>query len=135
MADLPPESKVIYDLLMVETREAYEERFLAHKKQILDSIKNFVDDTTKQFKTVHDLLGDEIGDAHASIGEDLEQVKSKLSAEISHLSATIDRAIRSIPNASAGGSPATPTCRPGDGTIGPAGHHSATDTPVNRDFF
>ena len=57
MENLSPESRLLYDLLKADTREAYEAKFLDHKKEILDAVKVFVDDTTKQFKEIEESLG------------------------------------------------------------------------------
>jgi hypothetical protein len=50
MDDLSPEGHTIFDLLKMESDAAYVERYLAHKKEVLDSIHGLVADTNKQLK-------------------------------------------------------------------------------------
>lgn len=50
MDNLSPESKALYELLKSDTKEEYESRFLQYKKEMLDAVKLFVDDTTSQIK-------------------------------------------------------------------------------------
>ena len=52
MADLPPESKAIYDLLRAETTEEFDTHFLDYKTEMLDAVHQFVSTTNKQIKTV-----------------------------------------------------------------------------------
>ena len=57
MEDLSPEARAIYDLLNASTKEAYEERFLAHKKEILDAVRTMVDSTKTQIKDLDSAIG------------------------------------------------------------------------------
>jgi hypothetical protein len=53
MDALSPESKALYELLCVESKEEYESRFLDYKKDLLDAVKVFVDDTTGQLSDIN----------------------------------------------------------------------------------
>ncbi|KAK1696848.1 hypothetical protein QYE76_013545 [Lolium multiflorum] len=79
MEGLSPESRALYEILKADTQEEYEERFLAHKKEILDVMRGFVVDTTKQIRAVSTsvesvrvAMGDELTEARNSIGTELE---------------------------------------------------------------
>jgi hypothetical protein len=48
MDSLSLESRALYELLHMETKEEYEARFIDYKKELLGAIKIFVDDTTGQ---------------------------------------------------------------------------------------
>jgi len=52
MDSLSPESQALYELLMIDTKEEYEKRFLDYKKEVLDVMKPFVADIGNQFKEV-----------------------------------------------------------------------------------
>lgn len=124
MEDWSPESRALYEIL---TREAYETRFLDHKKEVLDAVRIYVDDTSKQLRNVNDsinsvhaTMGEELEAVKAAIGVDLESVKGKLSAEISQLASSLDRAIRLIPTSTSGG--------PSDRAAGPVGHRDEHTT-------
>ena len=45
MDNLSPESRTIYDLIRAETAEEFENRFLDYKKETLDVVRKFVNDT------------------------------------------------------------------------------------------
>jgi hypothetical protein len=47
MESLSPESRALYEMLKADTKEEYEARFLAHKKEILDTLKVSLFDTSK----------------------------------------------------------------------------------------
>ena len=79
MDDMSPESMVIYNILKAETEEAYESKFLAHKKEILDAVKLFVNDTEKQFKDV----GNNLESILTKMMADLVRVKSSLGGDLS----------------------------------------------------
>lgn len=129
MDKLSPDARAIYDLLQADTKEAYEQRFLDHKKEILDAVKTMVDDTRKQIKdldaalgSVNDSMTSDLSAMKELIGDDLEGVKTALSGEIAKVAAVVDRVVRSSPSADAGGAPAPHTRPPGDSAIGPDGH-------------
>jgi hypothetical protein len=52
MDALSPESKALYELPCVESKEEYESRFLDYK-ELLDAVKVFVDDTTGQLSDIN----------------------------------------------------------------------------------
>jgi hypothetical protein len=45
MDALSPGSKVLYDMLKADTAEIYDAKFASNKKEMLDAVKVFVDDT------------------------------------------------------------------------------------------
>ena len=47
MEKLSSKSRAIYEILKADKREAYESRFLGHKKEILGTVRNFIDDMDK----------------------------------------------------------------------------------------
>jgi hypothetical protein len=53
MESLSPESRALYEILMAETTEAYESRFLAHKKEILDVVRVSIADNGKKIKALY----------------------------------------------------------------------------------
>ena len=129
MEKLSPESRAIYDILKAETREAYESRFLEHKKEILDAVRNFIDDTDKQLKEINESIdsvkesvGSDLEAVKDILGGDLDNVKSSLSGEIAQLTAVMDRAIRTRPTGDEGGPPVPPTRFACASTISPTGH-------------
>jgi hypothetical protein len=129
MEEWSPEAKTLYLILKAETKEEYEARFLDYKKESLDAIRIFVEDTKAKLHAVNESIDaakeatvTEIAEIQTTLGADLATMESKLSVEIAQLSTTMDRAIRSISSASAGGSPALPTWHPGDSNIGQVGH-------------
>ena len=133
MEDLTPESRTIYELLKANTREEYEKRFLDHKKEILDAVREFVDDSNKQFgdlnvslTSVQNGLAADLTETQATIGAELDAAMKSLSSEIAELKDAVDRAIRTSPSASAGGTPAPPSRTPADDVVG-QGHGSAHD--------
>jgi hypothetical protein len=52
MEMLSLESKLLYDMLKANTREEYEVRFLQYKKESLDAVKTFVDETQAGFRAM-----------------------------------------------------------------------------------
>jgi hypothetical protein len=56
MEELSPEGRAIYELLKTESNAAYEERYLAHKKEVLDEIRGLVADTNQQIKGLENQL-------------------------------------------------------------------------------
>jgi hypothetical protein len=109
MDALSPESRALYDLLRLETKEEYEARFIDYKKELLDAVKVFVDDTTGQLTDLNATVDDtraqmsaDLQAAKVAIGAKLESVKTSLSSEIAGLATTMDRAFRSDLGAAAG---------------------------------
>jgi hypothetical protein len=136
MEDMSPESLVLYNILKAETTKAFEEHFLAHKKEILASIRASIADIDHRIKSVHDSVDalhttveEEISSVKVALSSDLATVKGSLSAEISQLAVSVDRAIRFISTAEAGGVPGPPIWPTCDGIAGPSGHSGA---PVCR---
>jgi hypothetical protein len=118
MESLSPEARALYDLLKADTREEYEARFLQYKKESLDAVKVFVDETTAQLKAVNLT----VEGVRSAVGADLDTVKTSLSADIANLAATVDRALHPPTTTVAAGS--TSTAPPGAevGAVGPDGH-------------
>ncbi|KAK1686898.1 hypothetical protein QYE76_047746 [Lolium multiflorum] len=126
MDNLSAESKSLYEILKAESREEYEARFLAHKKEILDAMRDYVTDTTKQIQEINTAvdsvrigMGKELTEAREALGTELEAVKAQISADIAHLASAVDRVARPSPNPAAGGS----------GGNGPVGHGSDSPNP------
>jgi len=131
MDALSEESKALYNILMADTKEEYESRFFEHKKEILDAVKIFVDDTGKKFRSVNSSIDavaatveGELADTREVLGAELASVRNTLSAEIAQLTATVDRVIR-MPNSVMERTPAPHTKAPGDDTVGQFGHRWA----------
>jgi hypothetical protein len=119
----------LYQLLKASTTEEYESKFLDYKKEILDSVRKFVVDTTKELKGVSDNItsvqakvGTDLEEIRTHLGGELAAIKSSLSSEIALLTQTVDRAIRPTPTATAAGSPGQHAWALGDGAVGPNGH-------------
>ncbi|XP_071683141.1 uncharacterized protein [Lolium perenne] len=134
MENLLPEARAIYEIITAETREAYENRFLDYKKESLDAVRTFVEDTTKQFAsvnasiaTVQASMGTELAAVQAALGADLAIIKGGLSAKISQLASTVGRAIQSPRPASVEGAPGSIPRTPGVGAAGPHGNCIATN--------
>lgn len=126
MDNLSAESKSLYEILKAESKEEYEARFLAHKKEILDAMRDYVTDTTKQIQEINTAvdsvrvgMGKELTEAREALGTELEAVKAQISADIAHLATAVDRVARPSPDTAAGGS----------GGNGPDGHGSDSSTP------
>ena len=122
MADLPPESKAIYDLLKVETVEEYDARFLEYKTETRDAFHQFVATTGKKIKTVtasveavRALVNSDLESVRASIGNDLDAVRSSLSSQI----ASLTEAARRLPQPDLG---TTGEPHRDGGTVGQFGH-------------
>lgn len=116
--------------------EAYESKFLAYKKEILDAVKAFVNDTNKQLKaistniaSVQEHVGADLEGIQAHLGSELESVRDSLSGDIASLAATMDCAIRSSPNAVVGGTPGPRIWSPEDGAVGKFGHRDDLQHP------
>jgi hypothetical protein len=84
MDNLSAESKSLYEILKAESREEYEARFLAHKKEILDAMRDYVTDTTKQIQEINTAvdsvrigMGKELTEAREALGTELEAVKAR----------------------------------------------------------
>jgi hypothetical protein len=123
MESLSPESRKLYNLLKSESKEEYEERFAAYKKEMCDAVKVFVDDAQGQLKAVNDSLAEvksslhaDLHAARAAVGGELEVVKISLSSEIAGLAATLDRVLH--PDSVLG----PPVMDPGGSATGPRGH-------------
>ncbi|KAK1647967.1 hypothetical protein QYE76_065772 [Lolium multiflorum] len=133
MENLLPESKALYQLLRSETKEEYESRFATYKKEMLDAVKVFIDDTKEQIKDVHTTVDGvrttvsaDLQAAKESIGAERDAVKSTPSSEIAGLAAAVDRAMRFDPGAVAG-RPSTSASKEVDAcTVGPDGRHWET---------
>jgi hypothetical protein len=99
MDDLSPEGHAIYDLLKTESDAAYEERYLTHKKEVLDGIRGLVVNTNKQLKGLENhiyhiqhAVESELSEVTATFHTDLETVRLQFGAELTHLSNSVDRA-------------------------------------------
>jgi hypothetical protein len=68
---------------MMDTKEEYEKRFIDYKKEILDSIKPFVANTTRQLKTVN--VMDSI---RSSVSSNLEAVRTQIGGDLHSLRTT-----------------------------------------------
>jgi hypothetical protein len=97
--DLSPEGRAIYDIHKTESDAAYKERYLAHKKEVLDGIRGLVANTNKQLKGLKNHIYDvqhsmesEISEVTATFHTDLETVWLQLGGELAHLSNSVDRA-------------------------------------------
>jgi hypothetical protein len=82
-------------------REEYEQSFLQYKKESLDAVKVFVDETMAQLKEVNasvvdmrSSVGADLRAAKDSIGTVLDNVKTSLSTEIAGLAASVNRMLR-----------------------------------------
>jgi hypothetical protein len=108
MDALSPESRALYELPCMESKEEYESRFLECKKELLDAVKVFVDDTTGQISDINATVDEtrfqmsaDLQAAKASISVELESSKTTLSSEIVGLAKTLDQALCSNPSAMA----------------------------------
>jgi hypothetical protein len=88
MDALSPESKVLYDKLKADTAEIYEAKFASYKKEMLDAVKVFIDDTNSQIKgitvsldTFHGQVEADIEYVKMTLGHDLSAVQHSLSVE------------------------------------------------------
>jgi hypothetical protein len=129
MEDLSPESLVLYNILKAETTEAFEERFMAHK-EILASVRASIADTDHRIKSVHDSVDtlhttvkEEIVGIKTALGSNIATVQGSLSAKISQLGISVDRAIRFVLTAEAGGVTGPQIWPSRDGVAGPSGHN------------
>jgi len=129
MESLSRESKALYDLLMLDTKEEYEKRFLDYKKEVLDAMQPFVADTRNQFKevratveSVKSSVSSDLEATRAQLGGELVAVRTSLSSEISQLATAIGRILRPDPGAVTAASPASPPLAMGATTIGPDGY-------------
>ncbi|XP_071679939.1 uncharacterized protein [Lolium perenne] len=130
MENLSPESKALYQLLRSETKEEYEIRFASYKKELLDAVKVFVDDTTEQITDVRTTIdgvrtavSTDFQAAKESLGAELDAVKTSLSSEIAGLAAAVDRAMRCDPGAVAGRPSSSASKEVDARTAGPEGRH------------
>lgn len=121
MEGLSAESRALYEILKTDTREEYEAKFIVYKKEMLDAVKVFVDDTKEQLRVVSDnidlaseKMGADLEVVKATFAQELASVKFSLSGEISQLAATVDRAVRLNTR--------PPPWSPEDGAVGPDGH-------------
>jgi hypothetical protein len=119
MESLSPEARALYDLLKADTREEYEARFLQYKKESLDAVKVFVDETTAQFKAVNLT----VEGVRSAVGADLDSVKTALIADIANLVATVDRALRPSPTTVVAGSTLSAPLGTEGEVVGPNGCH------------
>ena len=96
MEQLSPESRALYDLLKADTDKIYERKFIDYKKEILNSVRVFVKDTTETIDTnleaIQMRMGMDLEEIKESLGGDIVAVQSTLSSEISKLASTVDRA-------------------------------------------
>jgi hypothetical protein len=129
MEDWSPEAKALYSILKAETKEEYEARFLDYKKESLDVVRIFVEDTKAKLLLVNESIdvakvatGAKIAEICTSLGAELATMEGKLSAEITQLSTTVDRALRLSLSTEVDGSPASQNWHPGGSTVGPSGH-------------
>lgn len=127
------ESRALYEIIRAESREAYEIRFLEHKKEVMDVVRASVEDAGRRFAelndnidAVHADVGAEIAEAKSSIDADLEAAKRQISTEIAGMSATLDRVILTMPRRDTA---ATAAGQQGVNAAGPVGHRSATTYP------
>jgi hypothetical protein len=89
MEEWSPEAKTLYSILKAETKEEYEARFLDYKKESLDAVRIFVEDTKAKLHAVNDSIdatkeatATEIAEIRTTLGADLATMESKLSAKI-----------------------------------------------------
>lgn len=129
MESLSSVSRILYDLLTTESKEEYERRFLDYKKDMLDSIKPFVADTTSQLRTVRtavesirSYVGVDLEDVKAHIGGEIDNMRESLGSEIAQLVAAVGRLSHPDPCAREAAPTATPTREPGGSSAGPEGH-------------
>lgn len=104
MEALSQESRAIYEILKAETREAYELQFLEHNKQVMDAVRNSMEDTRKQIREINDNLNAvhadmsaELAEVKSGLGLEVAAAKSHLSAEIPELANNLDQAIQAMP--------------------------------------
>lgn len=131
MDDLLPESRALYELLKVESEEEYERRFAAYKLEMMELMRPFVADTTKQIKAVNSTVASiqttvsaDLVAVKAQIGDELELVRRTLTSEISQLAARFGRDSRLDPGAVAEDLRTSHARGPGGDTAGPDGHRS-----------
>jgi hypothetical protein len=131
MEDLSPKSLVLYNILKAETTEAFEERFMAHK-EILASIRASIADIDHRIESVHDSVDalhttveEEIVSIKTALRSNIATVQGSLSTEISQLAIFVDRAIRFVSTAEAGGVIGPQIWPTRDGVTGPSGHNGA----------
>jgi hypothetical protein len=134
MENLSSQARAIYENLMAETREAYQNRFLDYKKESLDAVRAFVEDTTKQFTsvnasiaTIQASMGVDLAAVQEALGADLAIIKGGRSTEISQLAATVGRAIQAPRPTPVEGAPGSVPRTPVVGVAGPHGHCVATN--------
>jgi hypothetical protein len=101
MDSLSPESKVLYDMLKSDTAEIYEAKFASYKKEMLDAVKVFVDDTNSQIKGItasfdsfHGQVEADLESVKTTLGRDLSAVQHSLSAEIAGLATAVAQVVR-----------------------------------------
>jgi hypothetical protein len=56
MENLSPESKVLYLLLKVETKEVYKNCFTNYKKEMIDAVYRYIKDTSTQIMDVASIV-------------------------------------------------------------------------------
>jgi hypothetical protein len=124
MESLSLESRALYEILMAETTEAYESRFLAHKKEILDVVRVSIADNGKKIKAitdeihvVHADVAADLIEVKETLGAELRSVKQSLSEEIARLATSVNRVLAAPPPVS--------TTRSGGTTVGPEGLRAA----------
>jgi hypothetical protein len=134
MEELSPEGRSLYELLKTESQVLYEERFLAHKKEVIDGVRGFVTDTNKQLKgieakifSVQHAVETELMEVTAVFHSDLESVRLQLSTELAHLSDSVDRVFQPGSSGPTVSQAATVLIR--DPVDGPDGHRC---TPHHR---
>lgn len=118
----------MYELLKTESTAVYEERFLAHKKEVLDAMRLYVADTNRQFRkmgeniiSVQTAVGAEISAVKSSICADFESAKAQITSDIASLSATVDRAVKRA-QTNTGKASASTTHQASQNDVGPDGH-------------
>uniref|UniRef100_A0ACD5WWR9 Uncharacterized protein n=1 Tax=Avena sativa TaxID=4498 RepID=A0ACD5WWR9_AVESA len=128
MDGLSPESRAIYDLLMVDSKEEYEKRFLDYKKEVLDAVHPFILDTKSQLKSVNTAVADikasveaDLEATRSRLGGELSSVRNSLSAEIAQLAVAIERLPRPDPDTLVGRSSAPSHRDVGEEPAGPIG--------------
>jgi hypothetical protein len=119
MDGLSPESKILYDMLKANTAEIYAAKFASYKKEMLDAVKVFIDDTNSLIKgitvsldTLHGQVEADLESVKTTLGRDLSAVKHSLSTEIADLPAAMARVERLDPGKQASA----------ESAVGPNGH-------------
>jgi len=129
MESLSLESKTIYKLLMADSKEEYERRFLDNKKEVLNALQPFIIYTKAQLNSVNVVfvdikasVGADLEEARSQIGGELDSVHKSLHAEITQLVVEIGRLPRPDPGALVGNGSTLVHREPGASSAGLIGH-------------